>query len=74
MLLSALSVSATYDTVPWRTVIGDLLAPWLRVSQAGVIDYSGDLLTPPDAAARKSHVTQKKKTIRGRDDSDSDSD
>ncbi|XP_037088023.1 thioredoxin domain-containing protein 9-like [Pollicipes pollicipes] len=49
------------------------LLEW-RIAQAGVIDYSGDLLTPPDPADRKSRVTQKKKTIRGRDQDDSDSD
>jgi len=49
------------------------LLEW-RIAQAGVIEYSGDLLTPPDAAARRKQVTQKKKGIRGRQDDDSDSD
>eukprot|EP00918_Siedleckia_nematoides_P052765 GHVU01115245.1.p1 GENE.GHVU01115245.1~~GHVU01115245.1.p1 ORF type:complete len:216 (-),score=39.10 GHVU01115245.1:257-904(-) len=46
-----------------------------RIAQAAVINYSGDLLTPPTcSAAKKQGITYKKKTIRGRDDDDSDSD
>ncbi|KAL4702292.1 hypothetical protein ACJJTC_019706 [Scirpophaga incertulas] len=49
------------DMLEWRLARGD------------VIEYSGDLLTPPDAKKQQSlHIH--KKTIRGKDDSDSDID
>ncbi|XP_028172591.1 thioredoxin domain-containing protein 9 [Ostrinia nubilalis] len=43
-----------------------------RLARSEVIEYSGDVLTPPDQQKKKLHI-QSKKTIRGgRDDSDSD--
>ena len=48
-----------------------------RLGGADVINYSGDLMTPPIAGqlSKKSLLgPQKKKTIRGRDDDDSDDD
>ena len=51
-----------------------------RIAQADVIEYNGDLLSPPDASksgqARSSFLTEKKKTIREKggngDESDDD--
>lgn len=45
-----------------------------RIARSEVIEYSGDLLTPPDAGKKKSLQVHSKKTIRGRADSDSDVD
>lgn len=48
-----------------------------RIAQAGVINYSGDLSTPPvaGAAAKKTAITKaSKKTIRGKVDDDDDDD
>lgn len=48
-----------------------------RIAQAGVINYSGDLLTPPvaGAAAKKAAISKaSKKTIRGKVDDDDDDD
>ncbi len=36
-----------------------------RIAQSGAIDYSGDLLTPPDQHKKKT-IDMKKKTIRGK--------
>lgn len=44
-----------------------------RIAQARAIHYSGDLLTPPDKIKQKKPAANKK-TIRGRDSDDSDSD
>ena len=47
-----------------------------RIAQCGVINYAGDLLTPPDQekATKKSILYEKKKTVRGglNDDSSDD--
>lgn len=51
-----------------------------RIAQADVINYSGDLMTPPDQAGRKTTTTSiigkpKVKTIRGgKQDDSSDED
>ncbi|CAH0730826.1 unnamed protein product, partial [Brenthis ino] len=46
-----------------------------RIARSEVIEYSGDLLTPPDEAKKQRAIQiQSKKTIRGRADSDSDLD
>ncbi|XP_014223981.1 thioredoxin domain-containing protein 9 [Trichogramma pretiosum] len=44
-----------------------------RIAQASAINYSGDLLTPPDNIKMQKKPVNKK-TIRGRDSDDSDSD
>lgn len=47
-----------------------------RIARAGVIDYNGDLLSPPDSAASKKKVAvmKSKKTIRGGTHSSDDDD
>ncbi|XP_041983673.1 thioredoxin domain-containing protein 9 [Aricia agestis] len=46
-----------------------------RLAKSDVIEYSGDLLVPPDQARKQRALQiQSKKTIRGRTDSDSDLD
>lgn len=45
-----------------------------RIARAGVINYSGDLSTPPGQAAKKSGTTIVKKSIRSRRDMDDDED
>jgi len=47
-----------------------------RLAQSGAMNYSGDLLNPPDKKKRgqKQTYIQKKKTIRGQDDSSDDED
>lgn len=47
-----------------------------RLGHAGVINYSGDLINPPDSEAKssKSIFFEKKKSIRSQDDDDSDDD
>ncbi|XP_031637896.1 thioredoxin domain-containing protein 9 [Contarinia nasturtii] len=42
-----------------------------RIAQSGAIEYSGDLLTPPDQARKdKKNLLRQKKKIRGKDESD----
>lgn len=42
-----------------------------RIAHSHVINYNGDLLTPPDEKHRKNKLTiEKKRTIRGNDASD----
>ncbi|XP_078369518.1 thioredoxin domain-containing protein 9-like [Oculina patagonica] len=45
-----------------------------RIARCGVINYSGDLSTPPDQANKKSSTTILKKSIRSRRDMDDDED
>ena len=46
-----------------------------RIARSGVIEYSGDLLNPPDAAPSKKHINQKaKSSIRGSKYNDNSSD
>lgn len=47
-----------------------------RIAQCGAINYSGDLLNPPDKKKRSDKQTfmPKKHTIRGREDDSSDDD
>lgn len=46
-----------------------------RIARSQVIEYSGDLLTPPDKVKKQRQRTLlEKKTIRGRNDDDDDSD
>ena len=44
-----------------------------RIAHAGVIDYSGDLLTPPTQGSKSKLKIKSKKTIRG-NENDDDSD
>ncbi len=44
-----------------------------RIAQAGVIDYSGDLLTPPTLGSKSKLKIKSKKTVR-ENDTDDDSD
>ncbi|XP_067008966.1 thioredoxin domain-containing protein 9 [Anabrus simplex] len=43
-----------------------------RIAQSGVINYSGDLLNPPDESKRPKPIFGTKKTIRGKDSDDDD--
>ncbi|RZF40978.1 hypothetical protein LSTR_LSTR016921 [Laodelphax striatellus] len=43
-----------------------------RIAQSGAIEYSGDLLNPPDVRKAEKKNLLQKKTIRGRNDDDSD--
>ncbi|KAL5284171.1 TXNDC9 family protein [Megaselia abdita] len=45
-----------------------------RIARSEVIDYKGDLMTPPDVKKSKPFINRVQKTIRGREDSDSDID
>lgn len=45
-----------------------------RIARSEVIDYKGDLMTPPDMKKSKPFINRVQKTIRGREDSDSDID
>jgi len=46
-----------------------------RIATSGVIDYSGDLLNPPDAEKSKKHInTKAKSSIRGSKFNDNSSD
>ena len=45
-----------------------------RIAQVNAIDYSGDLMHPPDNTKMKKQRVNKKKTIRENDSDDSDSD
>lgn len=47
-----------------------------RLAQSGAINYSGDLLNPPDKKKRSDKVSygRKKHTIQGRDNDSSDDD
>lgn len=69
--------SKTKDYIVGFTDLGNCddfsteLMEW-RIAQSGAIDYSGDLLTPPDNKKRQTYVN-KNKTIKGKVyDSDSD--
>ena len=45
-----------------------------RIAHSGAINYSGDLMHPPDKKKMEKPQQKKKKTIRGKDSDDSDSD
>ncbi|XP_075228299.1 thioredoxin domain-containing protein 9 [Lycorma delicatula] len=72
--------SKTKDFVVGFTDLGNCddfstdMLEW-RIAQSGVIDYHGDLLTPPDnRKAGKGSIFSKKHTIRDRGEDDDDSD
>lgn len=45
-----------------------------RIARSEVIDYKGDLMTPPDVKKSKPYINRVQKTIRGRESDDSDID
>ncbi|XP_022195901.1 thioredoxin domain-containing protein 9 [Nilaparvata lugens] len=69
--------SKTKDFVVGFTELGNCddftteMLEW-RIAQSGAIEYNGDLLNPPDAKKVEKKNLLQKKTIRGRNDSDSD--
>lgn len=77
--LALIKDSKTKDYVVGFTDLGNCddfsteMLEW-RIAQCGVINYSGDLLTPPDQdkAPKRSILHEKKKTIRGTKDDSSD--
>ncbi|RZF33575.1 hypothetical protein LSTR_LSTR008221 [Laodelphax striatellus] len=69
--------SKTKDFVVGFTELGNCddftteMLEW-RIAQSGAIEYSGDLLNPPDVRKAEKKNLLQKKTIRGRNDDDSD--
>ncbi|CAD5118536.1 DgyrCDS7227 [Dimorphilus gyrociliatus] len=65
-----------FDDLGGRDDFSTEMMEW-RIAQAQVINYSGDLLTPPDQPKKSTKiigVSKKGKTIRGGDDDDDSSD
>ncbi|XP_045526799.1 thioredoxin domain-containing protein 9 [Pieris brassicae] len=75
--LALVKANKTKDFVVGFTDLGNRddfsteMLEW-RIARSEVIEYSGDILTPPSEGKKKSVHIQSKKAIRGRQDSDSD--
>jgi len=63
-----------FDELGGRDDFNTEMMEW-RIAQSGVIEYNGDLLTPPEQARpQKNLLQQQKKTIRGGQNDSDDSD
>lgn len=80
--IALISDSKTKDYIVGFTDLGNCddfsteMLEW-RIAQSRAIIYNGDLMTPPEKGKKNTSILgrqKKSKTIRGRDDDDSDSD
>ena len=65
-----------FDDLGGRDDFTTAVLEW-RLARSGVIEYDGDLMTPPGGAPKKTSLfapPQARKTIRGKDDDDSSDD
>lgn len=77
--IALIANSKTRDYIVGFTDLGNCddfsteMMEW-RIARSEAIDYKGDLMTPPDVKKSKPYINRVQKTIRGREDSDSDID
>lgn len=77
--IALIAESKTSDYIVGFTDLGNCddfsteMMEW-RIAQSQVIEYKGDLMTPPDVKKSKPFINRVQKTIRGGEDSDSDLD